>query len=121
VHFLQIWILPDRAGVQPSYEQRHFSREDRCGRLRLVASRDGRDGSVRLHQDVAIHAALLAPGETVKHALASGRHAWVQVVRGAIAVNGSALAAGDGAALSGEAAVELAAGEPAEVLLFDLA
>jgi redox-sensitive bicupin YhaK (pirin superfamily) len=121
VHFLQIWILPDREGVPPSYEERHFGREERSGRLRLVASPDGREGSVRLHQDVTMYAALLAPGEAAKHALAPGRHAWVQVVRGAITANGTALEAGDGAAVSGEPSLELAAREHAEVLLFDLA
>ena len=120
VHFLQIWILPERDGLPASYEQRHFPAAERSGRLRLLASRDGRDGSVVVHQDVALHAALLAKGDSVRHDLAPGRHAWVQVVRGAITANGSALAAGDGAALSGEAAVALAADEEAEILLFDL-
>jgi quercetin 2,3-dioxygenase len=121
VHFLQIWILPDRGGVPASYEQRHFTREERAGRLRLVASHDGREGSVRLHQDVALFAGLLAPGATVTHALLPGRHAWVQVVRGAVTANGAPLEAGDGAAVSEEAALELAAREAAEVLVFDLA
>jgi quercetin 2,3-dioxygenase len=120
VHFLQIWILPARDGLPASYEQRHFPAAERSGRLRLLASPDGREGSVVVHQDVALYAALLAKGESVRHDLAPGRHAWVQVVRGAITANGSALAAGDGAALTGEAAVALAAGEEAELLLFDL-
>jgi quercetin 2,3-dioxygenase len=120
VHFLQIWILPERDGLPASYEQRHFPEADRTGRLRLLASPDGRDGSVVVHQDVTLHAALLAPGTEVRHALAPGRHAWVQVVRGAITANGAALAAGDGAALSGEAEVAIAAREPADLLVFDL-
>ena len=120
VHFLQIWILPERDGLPASYEQRHFPAAERSGRLRLLASRDGRDGSVVVQQDVALYGALLAKGETVEHALAPGRHGWVQVVRGAITANGAALSAGDGAALSGEASVALAAGEDAELLLFDL-
>jgi quercetin 2,3-dioxygenase len=120
VHFLQIWILPERDGLPASYEQRHFPAADRSGRLRLLASRDGRDGSVVVQQDVAIYGALLAKGGAVRHDLAPERHAWVQVVRGAVTANGAALATGDGAALSGEAAVALAAGDDAELLLFDL-
>jgi redox-sensitive bicupin YhaK (pirin superfamily) len=120
VHFLQIWILPERDGLPASYEQRHFPAAERTGRLRLLASRDGRDGSVVVQQDVALYGALLAKGETVEHALAPGRHGWIQVVRGAITANGSALAAGDGAALSGEASVAITAGDDAELLLFDL-
>ena len=121
VHFLQIWILPERDGLPASYEQRHFPDAERTGRMRLLASPDGRDGSVVVHQDVTLHAALLAPGAKVRHALAPGRHAWVQVVRGAITANGAALAAGDGAALSGEAEVAIAARETADLLVFDLA
>ena len=120
VHFLQIWILPERDGLPASYEQRHFPEAERTGRLRLLASPDGRDGSVVVHQDVTLHAAVLAPGAVGRPALAPGRHGWVQVVRGAITANGAALSAGDGAALSGEASVALAAGEDAELLLFDL-
>ncbi len=121
VHFLQIWILPEREGLPPSYEQKHFAEPERRGALRLVASPDGRLGSVRVHQDVALFAGLLEPGGAVAHALAPGRHAWVQLVRGAAAVNGTPLGAGDGAALEGEASVTLRANEPAEVLVFDLA
>jgi redox-sensitive bicupin YhaK (pirin superfamily) len=121
VHFLQIWILPEREGLAPSYEQKHFASEERRGRLRLVASRDGREGSIRVHQDVALHAASLGRDESVTHALAPGRHAWVQVARGGCALNGVALRAGDGAAVSGESALRLASGGEAELLLFDLA
>ncbi|MBI4255045.1 MAG: pirin family protein [Candidatus Rokubacteria bacterium] len=121
VHFLQIWILPERRGLPPGYEQKRFSPEDTRGRLRLVAARDGADGAVTLHADARVYAALLEPGREVVHALAGGRHAWVQVARGAARVNGGALGAGDGAAVSDEPAVVLAGREPAEVLLFDLA
>jgi quercetin 2,3-dioxygenase len=121
VHFLQIWVLPGRGGLAPSYEQRHFAPEQRRGALRLVASADGREESVRIQQDVRIYAALLEPGERARHALAPGRHAWLQVARGRVALGDAALAAGDGAALSGELGLELAAEEPSEVLVFDLA
>ncbi|MBI2015863.1 MAG: pirin family protein [Candidatus Rokubacteria bacterium] len=121
VHFLQIWILPERRGLPPGYEQKRFSPEDTRGRLRLVAARDGADGAVTLHADARVYAALLEPGREVVHALAGGRHAWVQVARGAARVNGGALDAGDGASVSDEPTVVLAGREPAEVLLFDLA
>ncbi|HXK22652.1 MAG TPA: pirin family protein [Myxococcota bacterium] len=121
VYFLQIWLLPEQAGLPPSYEQKHFAQSERAGRLRLVASRDGRDGSVRVHQDVALYAGLLAPGEKASLALAAGRHAWVQVVRGALTLDGTALAAGDGAALSDAPRLEVVAREPSELLVFDLA
>jgi redox-sensitive bicupin YhaK (pirin superfamily) len=121
VHFLQIWILPERARLEPSYEQKNFSVEDKKNRLRLIASRDGREGSVTVHQDVAIYATVLDEGATVSHALAPGRHAWVHVARGSVELNGKALGEGDGAALSDEAHVELKGRGPAEVLVFDLA
>jgi len=121
VHLLQIWILPEREALEPGYEQRTFPAAERRKRLRLVASRDGRDGSVTIHQDADILAALLDAGDEVSHALRPGRHAWVQVARGSVDVNGTALAAGDGAALSNEARVTLRADEPSEVLVFDLA
>ena len=120
VHFLQIWILPERGGLAPSYEQKHFSEEDRAGRLRLVASRDAREGSVRIHQDAAIHAAILEPGQTVTHEVAPSRHAWIQVVRGAIDVDETPLAAGDGAAVSGPAQLAIVARTASDLLLFDL-
>ena len=121
VHLLQIWILPDRTGLTPSYEQTFFPEEDKCGRLRLVASPDGADGSVTIHQDARLYATLLAPGEEVSHALAPGRHAWVHVARGKASLNGQPLEAGDGAAVSGEEQVTLRGDGHAEVLLFDLA
>ncbi len=121
VHFLQIWLLPDRRGLAPGYEQRAIPPREEGGALRLVASRDGRAGSVTIHQDASVHAGRLGAGERVKHALADGRHAWLQMVSGAVELNGTALAAGDGAAVSGETALEVVAGGPAHFLLFDLA
>jgi redox-sensitive bicupin YhaK (pirin superfamily) len=121
VHFLQIWIMPESKSIAPGYEQRSYSRGDRQGRLKLVGSRDGRGGSVTIHQDVALYAGLLAKGDHVKHGLAAGRHAWLQLASGAVTANGQWLRAGDGAAISGESAIEIVADEAAEVLLFDLA
>jgi redox-sensitive bicupin YhaK (pirin superfamily) len=121
VHFLQIWILPERAGIEPSYEQKSFPESERAGRLRLVGSRDGRDGSVRIHQDVALYAGLLAPGQSAAHELAPGRHAWLQVVNGSLSLDGTPLAAGDGVAISDEKRIALDARMASEVLLFDLA
>lgn len=120
VHLLQIWLLPERAGFPPSYEQRTVAFDAGTG-LRLIASPDGRDGSVTLHQSADIWAARLAAGASATHALAAGRHAWVQVARGDVTLNGQALHAGDGAALSDEAAVTVRADSDAEVLVFDLA
>ena len=121
VHFLQIWIVPDRRGTVPSYEQKVFPAGERRGRLRLVASPDGREGSVTLRQDTRVYTATFAEGEHARHELALGRHAWVQVARGAVTINGHRLDAGDGAALSGEGAVDIDGGEAAEILVFDLA
>jgi redox-sensitive bicupin YhaK (pirin superfamily) len=121
VHFLQIWILPERMGLPPSYEQRAFSTEEKRRQLRLVASRDGRESSVTIHQDVSVYLALLAASEQVRHPLARGRHAWVQIVRGAALLNGISLLVGDGAAVSGEEFLRLDAREEAEILLFDMA
>jgi quercetin 2,3-dioxygenase len=121
VHFLQIWLLPDRRGLAPGYEQKAIPVAEERGALRLVASRDGRDGSVTIHQDADLYASRLQPGERVKHALAGGRHAWLQMVSGRVELNGTALAAGDGAAVSRESALEVVAVEPAHFLLFDLA
>jgi redox-sensitive bicupin YhaK (pirin superfamily) len=121
VHFYQIWILPETKGQAPSYEQKHFSVEERQNRLRLIASRDGRDGSLTVHQDAALYVGVLDAGARVGHEIAAGRHAWVQVARGAVTVNGKALVEGDGAAVTEEAALAFEAREPAEVILFDLA
>ncbi len=120
VHFLQIWILPDRRGIDPSYEQKTIPPAEMQNRLRLVASPDGRDGSLTIHQDVAIHVARLEAGREVRHDLAAGRHAWVQVADGEIEVNGTKLAAGDGAAVSEEPSLAIRADEAAELLVFDL-
>ena len=120
VHFLQIWLLPGRRGIAPGYEQKYFPPEQRQGQLRLIASPDAADGSVTIHQDARVYSTLLGKGQTVTHALAPGRHAWVQVARGAVTLNGTALAEGDGAAVTGEAAIALEGRSPAEVLVFDL-
>ena len=121
VHFLQIWLLPEREGLPPSYEQKTFGDDDKRGRLRLVASRTGRDGSVTIHQDAEIFAAAVNRGETVSHSLAGGRKAWVQVVRGAVAVNGEELRAGDGAQVKDMAKLDVSArSDGSEILLFDL-
>jgi redox-sensitive bicupin YhaK (pirin superfamily) len=121
VHLLKIWILPDQGGLKPGYEQKAFSAEQKQGRLCLVASEDGRDGSVTIHQDASVYATVLAAGDEVVHNLAPGRHAWPQVARGAVTVNGEDLDQGDGAAASNEETVTITGRESAEVLLFDLA
>jgi redox-sensitive bicupin YhaK (pirin superfamily) len=116
VHFLQIWIIPDRQGVQPGYEQKRIALD---GSLRLLASPDGRDGSLGIHQDARVYAARLN-GNEVTHTLAPGRRAWLQVARGAVQLNGTALQAGDGAGVEHEPALRLVARGSAEVLLFEL-
>ncbi len=121
VHLLQIWIQPERRGIEPYYEQKPFPEEERRGRLRLLASRDGREGSVTVHQDAELFGSVLAPGEEVTHRPAPGRHAWLQVVRGSVTLNGTPLKAGDGAAASGEDSLTVRAEEDSEILLFDLA
>jgi redox-sensitive bicupin YhaK (pirin superfamily) len=120
VHLLQIWIQPDAQGIEPSYEQTHFPAAARRGRLCLIASHDGRDGSTKLHQDAAIYAALIDAAERATHALAHGRKAYVHVARGDVTVNGNRLGAGDGLMATGEDGVILEGGRQAEVLLFDL-
>ncbi len=121
VHFLQIWILPEREGLPPSYEQKAFPVEEKRGRLRLIAAPDGREGAVTVHQDVNLYVTVLEPGESVNYRLAPGRQAWVQVARGAVTLNGVALGQGDGAAVGQEESLQIQAAEPAEALLFDLA
>jgi redox-sensitive bicupin YhaK (pirin superfamily) len=121
VHFLQIWIQPAKRGTAPGYEQKAFDLAARDGALRLVASSDGREGSVTVHQDIGLYAGRLAPGARARVAISAGRHAYVFVARGALSVNGTALREGDGAALSDERAVELLADGDAEILVFDLA
>ncbi|MCL4234621.1 MAG: pirin family protein [Deltaproteobacteria bacterium] len=119
-HLLQIWITPDRAGHTPSYEQTLFPDDDKRDRLRLVASPDGAEGSVTIHQDARLYASLLSADRELTHAFAPGRHAWIQLIKGALDVNGTRLDAGDAAAVSGESSLTLRAGEDAEFLLFDL-
>jgi redox-sensitive bicupin YhaK (pirin superfamily) len=122
VHFLQIWVLPDRKGLAPRYDQKSFEASERRDRLRLVGSPDGRDGSLLIHQDTDIYDALLTRDHAVTHALKPGRKSWVQVVGGAVEVNGNPAVAGDGVAVEDEAVVSIAArADDSEVLLFDLA
>jgi redox-sensitive bicupin YhaK (pirin superfamily) len=120
VHFLQIWILPERAGLPPSYEQRAYDEERRRNRLCLVASRDGRDGSVTVHQDATLYLATLDPGHKVTFEVRPRRGAWVQVVKGQARLNDHALRAGDGASATAEPHLSIAADEAAELLLFDV-
>jgi redox-sensitive bicupin YhaK (pirin superfamily) len=121
VHFLQIWIVPERDGLEPSYEQKTFAQEDKRGRLRLIGSRGGRHGSITIHQDVDLYATLLGSDEAVSHDLPAGRGAWVQVVRGRVSVNGEVLSAGDGASVVKPGQLRLAGAEAGgEALLFDL-
>ena len=120
VHFLQIWIQPSERGIAPSYEQKSFPASERQGRLRVVAAPDGREGSVSIHADAVVHAALLDAGERAELPLSADRHAWVHVARGQVKVNGQLLGEGDGAALSSEERVQLEGVAGAEVLLFDL-
>lgn len=121
LHLLQIWIVPSETGLKPGYEQKAFDAKERQGRFRVVASPDGREGSLTVHQDVLLHGTLLGRGEQVEYALPKGRHAWVQVARGSGTLNGVKVKAGDGVAVSAEERVVLAAEEPVEALLFDLA
>jgi len=121
VHLLQIWIVPQQGGLAPSYEQKMFSAAEKRNRLRLVGSMDGRDGSLRIHQDVDLYAAVLSPGAGVTHAMDPARKAWVQVARGMVELNGQKLTAGDGAALVEEDPITLQAATEAEILLFDMA
>jgi redox-sensitive bicupin YhaK (pirin superfamily) len=121
VHFFQIWIVPEAEGIRPGYEQKLFAPEEKSGRLRLVASHDGREGSLTIHQDVSVYNALLRGGEAVEHRLEPGRHAWLQVVKGSVELNGNKLGAGDGAAVSEESTLTILAGDDSEVILFDLA
>ena len=121
VHLLQVWMLPDADGLTPGYEQTTFPIADRRGRLRLVGSRDGRDGSVTIHRDIDLYASLLVGGESVTHQLAPGRAVWLQVARGAVRFEGQPLKAGDGAAVETAGALRLDGLDDAELLLFDMA
>jgi redox-sensitive bicupin YhaK (pirin superfamily) len=121
VHLLQIWILPETNGLPRGYEEKHFGDEERRDRLRLIASKEGRDGSVRIHQDARLYATVLDAGKTVVHALAEDRYAWLQVARGTIRLNELELKQGDGAAVRKESELTITAHDQAELLLFDLA
>ena len=121
VHLYQIWMLPEKKGLKPAYDQKNFDEAEKRGKLRLVASPDGRDGSLKIRQDNELYATVLGAGDSVKHALKPERYAYVQVARGSVKLNGQQLAEGDGAAISAEKSVELTGVKDAEVLLFDLA
>jgi quercetin 2,3-dioxygenase len=121
VHLYQIWMFPEKKGLKPTYDQKNFSDSEKRGKLRLIASPDGRDGSVKIRQDNELYATVLGEGESVKHALKPERHAYVQVARGSVTLNGQKLGEGDGAAISAEKSVEISGVKDAEVLLFDLA
>ena len=121
VHLLQIWLLPAQNGLSPSYEQRNFSPAKTPGKLHLVAAKDGREGAVTVHQDVDLYAAVLQKGDRISYTLKPQRHAWIQVARGAITLNGLSLDTSDGAAISNETEVVIEATQDAEFLLFDLA
>jgi quercetin 2,3-dioxygenase len=121
VHLLQIWILPEQKGIAPSYEQKNFTEADKLGKLRLVGSRDGRDGSVVIHQDINLYAATLPGGESVSHTFAPGRVGWLQVARGSVQLNEHQLKAGDGVAIDRETKIDIQGiDRDTEVLLFDM-
>ncbi len=120
VHFLQIWVIPEKEGLKPSYEQKSFSTEEKRGRLRLIGSREGREGSVTIHQDVDLYATVLKAGDSVSHTISEGRGAWVQVARGTAKLNGTELKAGDGVAIRQGGALTLEGTADGEVLLFDM-
>jgi redox-sensitive bicupin YhaK (pirin superfamily) len=121
VHLYQIWILPEAEGIKPGYEQKLFAPEEKSGMLKLIASREGSEGSLKIHQNVKVYNSLLASGDEVSYQMGGERHAWVQVVKGEVTVNGTPLSEGDGAALSQEASLNFKASEEAEIILFDLA
>jgi len=121
VHLYQIWMFPDKSGYKPAYDQKYFSPEDKRGKLRLLVSPDGRDGSVKIRQNNDLYAAILGSGEKVKHELKPERYAYVQVARGSVTLNGKKLETGDGAEISEEKSLEIVGADEAEVLLFDLA
>lgn len=120
VHFLQIWIFPERAGLPPGYEQKTIADAEKRGRFRLIASPDGRDGSVTIHQDTSIFAGLLEAGQTARQPLGAGRYAYLHVARGEVTVEGEQMGEGDGAALAEVASIDVTGRGPAEVILFDL-
>lgn len=120
VHLYQIWLLPERKGIEPSYEQKQFPEEERNNKLRLVASQDAADGSLLIHQDARIYLSCLDEGRHINHELTPNRHAWLQVLRGEVSLNSHALDTSDGASASEESALEIVAKQPAEIMLFDL-
>ena len=120
VHFLQIWILPNANGLDPSYEEKAVPHEEKRGKLRLVASPDGHGASLRIHQDVRVYASILKIGDTIEHTLEPGRAAWIQVARGQVKVNDRSLGQGDGAAVTDEPKLRLTGDGDSEILLFDL-
>jgi quercetin 2,3-dioxygenase len=121
VHLYQIWILPEKKALEPSYEQKSFPTEEKQGKLRLIASPDAKDGSVKINQDARLFVTLLKPGEEIAHTFAKGRHGWLQVAKGGIELNGQKLEQGDGAAISDEQKLTIKGTKDSEVLLFDLA
>ena len=121
VHLYQIWMFPNKKNYQPLYDQKHFSDDEKRGKLRLLVSPDGRDGSVKIRQDNQLYATVLGKGESVTHQIQPNRHAYVQVARGSVKLNGDTLETGDGAAISEETSIQLTGLNDAEVLLFDLA
>jgi redox-sensitive bicupin YhaK (pirin superfamily) len=121
VYFLQIWIEPQQTALEPGYEQKNFTREDKTDRLRLAASQSGRDGSLTIHQDADIYCTVMSPGSELSHSFSAGRRGWLQVIRGSVALNDQPLMPGDGAAIEDTSEVRLKAGEETELLLFDLA
>jgi redox-sensitive bicupin YhaK (pirin superfamily) len=120
VHFLQIWVIPEKRGLAPSYEEKRFDEASKRGRLKLVASRDGRDGSLVIHQDTDLYAALLAPGDEVTHAIDRLRKSWLQVARGSVTIDGETLNAGDGTAIAYEESIVIKSSAASEILLFDM-
>jgi redox-sensitive bicupin YhaK (pirin superfamily) len=121
VHLLQIWIMPAKSGIDPSYEQKTFPESEKRGKLRAIASPDGREGSVTINQDASLYVTLLSPGQQVSHQLGTGRYAWVQIAKGEVELNGKTLRQGDGAAVSDESQLTIKGIHEAEVLVFDLA
>ena len=120
VHLYQIWLFPERKGIEPSYEQKWFPEEDRHNQMRLVASRDAEDGSLLIHTDARIYLSQISAAEEIGHQLPEGRYGWLQVLRGSVSVNGVELATSDGAAISEETSLKIRANTDAEIMLFDL-
>ncbi|MEH2328195.1 pirin family protein [Nostoc sp.] len=120
LHLLQIWILPERQGLTPRYEQKTFPLEEKRGKLRLIAARDGRDGAVTIYQDVDLYTSVLEDGDVVNYQVKPGRYAWLQVARGIVDLNGEELRAGDGVQINGEEQLEISTNVGGEILLFDL-